>query len=143
MGAVSAKCLTGPIARRDGYLETKDGIVTWGFGHILRQAEPNEYDERYRMWRAEDLPIVPQQWKLLVDRDCAKQFNIVKGLIARADEIVHAGDPDREGQLLIDEVLDYVGNTKPVRRILLNALDEKSIRKANASLRDNRDFYNL
>ena len=143
MGAEIAKCLTGPIARRDGYLETKDGIVTWGFGHILRQAEPNEYDERYRMWRAEDLPIVPQQWKLLVDRDCAKQFNIVKGLIARADEIVHAGDPDREGQLLIDEVLDYVGNTKPVRRILLNAPDEKSLRKANASLRDNRDFYNL
>ena len=143
MGAEIAKCLTGPIARRDGYLETKDGIVTWGFGHILRQAEPNEYDERYKMWRAEDLPIVPQQWKLLVDRDCAKQFNIVKALISRADEIVHAGDPDREGQLLIDEVLDYVGNTKPVRRILLNALDEKSVRKANANLRDNRDFYNL
>ena len=55
----------------------------------------------------------------------------------------HAGDPDREGQLLIDEVLDYVGNTKPVQRILLNALDEKSIRTANAHLRDNRDFFNL
>ena len=143
MGAEIAKCLTGPVVRRDGYLETKDGIVTWGFGHILRQAEPNEYDEKYKMWRAEDLPIVPGQWKLLVDESCVKQFNIIKGLIARADEIIHAGDPDREGQLLIDEVLDYVGNTKPVRRILLNALDEKSIRKANASLRDNRDFFNL
>ena len=143
MGAEIAKCLTGPIQRRDGYLETKDGIVTWGFGHILRQAEPEEYDARYKMWRAEDLPIVPPAWKLLVDGSCAKQFNIVKGLIERADEIVHAGDPDREGQLLIDEVLDYVGNTKPVQRILLNALDEKSIRTANAHLRDNRDFFNL
>ena len=143
MGAEIAKCLTGPIVRRDGCLETKDGIVTWGFGHILRQAEPEEYDARYKMWRAEDLPIVPGEWKLLVDASCAKQFAIVKGLIAQADEIVHAGDPDREGQLLIDEVLDYVGNTKPVRRILLNALDEKSIRTANAHLRDNGDFFNL
>ncbi len=143
MGAEIAKCLTGPIAKRDGYLETKDGIVTWGFGHILRQAEPNEYDTKYKLWRAEDLPIVPEQWKLLVDESCVKQFRIIQGLIARADEIVHAGDPDREGQLLIDEVLDYVGNTKPVKRILLNALDEKSIKKANASLRDNKDFFNL
>ena len=106
MGAEIAKCLTGPVVRRDGCLETKDGIVTWGFGHILRQAEPEEYDARYKMWRAEDLPIVPGEWKLLVDASCAKQFAIVKGLIAQADEIVHAGDPDREGQLLIDEVLD-------------------------------------
>ena len=143
MGAEIAKCLRGPLRRGDGFLETAEGIVTWGFGHILRQAEPNEYDEKYKRWRAEDLPIVPQQWKLLVDESCTKQFGIVKGLIARADEIVHAGDPDREGQLLIDEVLDYVGNTKPVKRILLNALDEKSIKEANADLRDNRDFYPL
>jgi len=143
MGAEIAKCLMGPIARRDGYLETKDGIVTWGFGHILRQAEPDEYDAKYKMWRVEDLPIVPTEWKLLVDPSCAKQFHTIKGLIEKADEIIHAGDPDREGQLLIDEVLDYVGNKKPVKRILLNALDEKSIKKANANLRDNKDFYNL
>ena len=56
---------------------------------------------------------------------------------------VNAGDPDREGQLLVDEVLYYVGNTKPVQRILLNALDEKSIRSALDDLRDNKDFHNL
>lgn len=143
MGAEIAKCLPGPMRRGDGFIETSGGVVTWGFGHILRQAEPQEYDARYKSWRAEDLPIVPQQWKLLVDASCAKQFSIVKGFIDKADEIVHAGDPDREGQLLIDEVLDYVGNTKPVKRILLNALDEKSIKEANADLRDNRDFFNL
>ena len=143
MGAEIAKCLTGPIERHDGYLVTKDGVVTWGFGHILRQAEPDEYDAKYKLWRSEDLPIIPAVWKLLVDKSCVKQFNIIKGLIAKADEIVHAGDPDREGQLLIDEVLDYVHNEKPVKRILLNALDEKSIKKANASLTDNQDFYNL
>lgn len=143
MGLEIAKCLPGPMRRGDGFIETAGGTVTWGFGHLLRQAEPQEYDEKYKKWRAEDLPIVPQEWKLIVKASSKKQFGIVKNLIARADEIVHAGDPDREGQLLIDEMLDYVGNTKPVRRILLNALDEKSIREANDHLRDNRDFAPL
>lgn len=143
MGAEIAKCLTGPMRRADGYIETKDGIVTWGFGHILRQAEPEEYDIKYKRWRSEDLPIIPTDWKLLVDKSCQKQFNIIEGLIKKADEIVHAGDPDREGQLLIDEVLDFVANKKPVKRILLNALDEKSIKKAIGSLRSNNDFQNL
>ena len=143
MGRELAKCLAGPVQRKDGYLVTQEGIVTWLFGHILRQAEPEEYDEKYRRWRAEDLPIVPERWKLLVAKDCEKQFAILKRLIAQADEIVHAGDPDREGQLLVDEVLDYLGNTKPVKRILLNALDEQSIRKANANLRENAEFYPL
>ena len=143
MGAEIAKCLPGPSRRGDGFIETAGGTVTWGVGHILRQAEPQEYDDKYRSWRAEDLPIVPRKWKLLVDASCKKQFNIIKGLIDKADEIVHAGDPDREGQLLIDEVLDFVGNKKPVKRILLNALDEKSIKEANSSLRENKDFFNL
>lgn len=143
VGRELAKCLRGPIARHDGYLTTQDGCVTWLFGHILRQAEPQEYDAKYKRWRAEDLPIIPEHWQLCVAKDCEKQFAIVKSLIDKADEIVHGGDPDREGQLLVDEVLDYIGNKKPVRRILLNALDEKSIREANGHLRDNKDFFNL
>ena len=143
MGREIAKCLKGPVASHDGYLSTGEGIVTWLFGHILRQAEPDEYDEKYKSWRADDLPIIPSQWKLFVAKGCEKQFAIVKGLMEKADEIVHAGDPDREGQLLVDEVLDYIGTDKPVKRILLNALDEKSIKKANESLRENRDFFPL
>ena len=143
MGREIAKCLKGPVRSHDGWLETAEGAVTWGFGHILRQKEPEEYSEKYKFWRAEDLPIVPAEWQLVVAPSAAHQFRIVRDLIARADEIVHAGDPDREGQLLIDEVLDFVGNEKPVKRILLNALDEKSIREANADLRENSDFYAL
>lgn len=143
MGIEIAKCLTGPVQRKDGYLITKDGIVTWAFGHILRQAEPDEYDAKYKSWRVEDLPIIPKQWKMIIDESCKKQFQIIKNLINQADEIVHAGDPDREGQLLIDEVLDYLNCQKPVKRILLNALDEESIKKANSDLRDNHDFFNL
>lgn len=143
MGAEIAKCLTGPIQRKDGYLITKDGVVTWAFGHILRQAEPDEYNAAYKKWNAADLPIIPTKWKMIIDESCKKQFGIIKNLIDKADEIIHAGDPDREGQLLIDEVLDYVHCQKPVKRILLNALDEESIKKANANLRDNKDFLNL
>ncbi|MDM8142335.1 DNA topoisomerase 3 [Megamonas hypermegale] len=143
MGAEIAKCLTGPVQRRDGYLITKDGIVTWAFGHILRQAEPEEYNAKYKKWNTDDLPIIPSSWKMVIDENCKKQFSIIKNLIDKADEIVHAGDPDREGQLLIDEVLDYLHCRKPVKRILLNALDEESIKKANAQLRENTEFLNL
>lgn len=143
MGAELAKCLKGPLSRKDGYIVTGEGIVTWVFGHILRQAEPFEYDNRYRRWLMEDLPIVPKEWVLLVEDSCSKQFGIIKGLVEKCSEIVHAGDPDREGQLLIDEVLDYLSNNKPVQRVLLNALDEKSIKKAVNSLRSNTEFINL
>ena len=137
-----AGCL-GNVRKQKGYLKTSGGIVTWLVGHVLEQVEPDAYDERYRKWRMEDLPIIPTEWRLEVVERTAEQFYIVKDLITQADEIIHAGDPDREGQLLVDEVLDFVGNKKPVKRILLNALDEKSIRRANNDLHDNREFFNL
>lgn len=137
-----AACLKN-VQRRIGYIKTAGGVVTWLVGHVLQQVEPDGYDPKYKHWRAEDLPIVPAQWKLEVNPATAEQFQIVKALIGKADEIIHAGDPDREGQLLVDEVLDYVGNKKPVKRILLNALDETSILRANENLRDNAEFFNL
>lgn len=138
-----AKCLPQPQQRKNGYIVTGGGIVTWAYGHVLQQAEPQDYDPKYKQWREEDLPIIPKQWKLLVSPDSKEQFQLICQLIKKADTIVNAGDPDREGQLLIDEILDYVGNTKPVERILLNALDEKSIRESLQDLRDNRDFCHL
>lgn len=143
MGREIAANLPGPQRKGNGFIETAAGTVTWLFGHVLRQAEPQEYDAKYKIWRAEDLPIVPQRWQLLVSESSAKQFAVVRQLIGQADEIVHAGDPDREGQLLVDEVLEYVGCDKPVRRILLNALDEKSIKEAISHLRQNEEFFNL
>lgn len=143
MGREIAANLPGPQRKGNGFIETAAGTVTWLFGHVLRQAEPQEYDAKYKIWRAEDLPIVPKKWQLLVSESSAKQFAVVRQLISQADEIVHAGDPDREGQLLVDEVLEYVGCDKPVRRILLNALDEKSIKEAISNLRQNGEFFNL
>lgn len=137
-----AACLQNP-QKGNGFINTAGGVVTWLFGHVLQQVEPDVYDPKYKSWRVEDLPIVPDKWKLEVNPKTVQQFNIVKELISRADVIIHAGDPDREGQLLVDEVLDFIGNKKPVKRILLNALDETSIRRANADLRDNAEFFNL
>ncbi len=141
--AIAAGIGTGK--NEDGYISLNGGeeIVTWCFGHILEQLSPSEYDEKYQKWRMEDLPIVPSQWKLKVKSDATKQFKIIRDLISKATTIVNAGDPDREGQLLVDEVLDFVGNKKPVQRILLNALDEKSVRQSLKNLHDNEDFQGL
>ena len=138
-----AKCLPAPQRQGKGYITTGGGVVTWAYGHLLQQAEPQDYDPKYKRWDDGDLPIIPTQWKLLVNPDGKEQFAVICRLIKQADSIVNAGDPDREGQLLIDEILDYVGNTKKVERILLNALDDKSIREALADLRDNADFRPL
>lgn len=135
----------GKNVNNDGYIKIAgtDDIVTWCFGHILEQSTPEEYDDKYKVWKIEDLPIVPEIWKLKVSKSCVKQFKIVKDLISKADEIVNGGDPDREGQLLVDEVLEFVKNRKPVKRILLNALDDISVKRAINNLRDNRDFAGL
>ena len=140
-----AKCLPGPQKRGNGYIQTGGGLVTWAYGHVLQQAEPQDYDAKYKRWNAADLPIVPTHWKLLVSPGSKDQFQLICQLIREKDvtTIVNAGDPDREGQLLIDEILDYIQNKKPVQRILLNALDEKSIHESLADLRDNRDFVHL
>lgn len=138
-----AKCLPQPQRQEKGFIRTGGGIVTWAYGHMLQQAEPQDYDAKYKQWKDADLPIIPKTWKLLVSPNSREQFEVICRLIDDADSIVHAGDPDREGQLLIDEILEYVGNTKHVERILLNALDEKSINEALHNLRDNSEFLHL
>lgn len=143
VGREISKYLPGKGRMHDGYIDHGDDVVTWAFGHMLQQAEPGDYNEKYKKWNANDLPIIPEEWKLLITPSSAKQFKIISNLLQKADTIVHAGDPDREGQLLIDEILIYLNVDKPVKRILINALDEKSMKDALADLRSNEDFYNL
>ena len=120
-------------------------VVTWCFGHILEQFAPQEYDEKYKSWDIALLPIIPEKWQMKVKATAKEQFKAVKDLALKADTIVNAGDPDREGQLLVDEVLNYIGvlGKKPIQRILVNALDEKSVHESLADLRDNREFIGL
>lgn len=143
MGREIAKRLPGPHSTKDGYIETGGGVVTWCIGHMLGQAPPDAYDEKYKVYKFDDLPIIPQLWKLEVTGDKNKQVAVIKGLVKRATEIVNAGDPGREGQLIVDELLAYFGNKKPVLRILLNALDDATIKKELNNLHDNSQFFPL
>lgn len=131
-----------------GYQKTKhyyhgntDVTVTWAYGHILRMAEPAEYDEEYKAWAK--YPVFPTDWKLMPVAGAKEQLDAIGDLLKEHDIVVHAGDPDREGQLLIDEVLQYFGYTGTVQRLLINAKDDTSMKRAMTSLRDNADFYNL
>src|SRR4051812_29623807 len=101
-----ADALPGPRARRDGYIECGGGhdVVAWCAGHILELAPPDAYDPRLKEWRVEDLPVTPERWQLVPT--AADLLKTIKELLPRAARVVHAGDPDREGQLLIDEVLE-------------------------------------
>ncbi len=145
MGRSIAKNLPGPHSTKDGYIETGGGIVSWCIGHLLETAPPDAYDKKYEKFPGsfDDLPVIPQDWKLQVAGDKGKQVNTIKGLLKRCSEVVNAGDPGREGQLIIDELLDFLGNKKPVLRILLNALDDVSVKRELANLHDNRQFTAL
>ena len=135
----------GIKSKKDGYFDGGENIVTFCYGHIMQQCSPDEYDEKYKQWKMETLPIIPEKWKLKVTPSCAKQFKVIKDLVKKADIIVNAGDPDREGQLLVDEVLNELGvlKTKNIQRILLNALDDKSVKAALNDIRNNSDFTGL
>lgn len=117
--------------------------MTWCFGHILEQYDPQDYDDNLRIWRRRDLPIIPKEWKLRPKESALTQLQVINHLLSEAEMVVHAGDPDREGQLLVDEVLEHFHYTGPVQRIWLASLDSLSVQKALATLKDNRDYADL
>ena len=145
MGRKIAAALPGPHQRKDGYMETGGGLVTWCIGHLLEQVAPDGYDPKYGQfpWKFEDLPIVPAQWRVEPVADKKKQVNTIKALLKQCDEVVNAGDPGREGQLIVDEVLEFLNNKKPVRRLLLPSLDAPTVRKAIGTMDDNQKFFAL
>lgn len=123
---------------------TGDGVaVTFCFGHLLEQATPEAYDEKFKKWDLGLLPIVPSSFKLLVKDDCKKQVKIIGELLNGATEIIHAGDPDREGELLVTEVLEHFNCKAPVKRLWLAALDDESIKKAIATMKEGCEYTNL
>ena len=138
-----AQHLPGPHKRGEGYIETGAGIVTWAIGHLLGQAQPEEYDEKYKKWVYADLPILPQTWKMEISSGKSKQMGVIKNLLKNCSDVVNAGDPGREGQLIVDEILEYYNNKKPVWRLLLNSLDKATVVKALANLQPNGQFFPL
>lgn len=133
----------GNDRKDDGCIRCGDDVVTWCFGHMLELAWPQDYKPEYAQWRREHLPIIPSEWKYKVRKDAAKQLSIIGSLLREADSVVNAGDPDREGQLLVDEVLEHFNYRGPVARIWLPSLDDKSVRIALDGIRDNAPYAPL
>ena len=143
-----ADVLPKPHRRGQGFIACgNDQTVTWCVGHLLEQAQPEHYDPRYARWSLADLPIVPEQWQLRPRPEVARQLSVIEELLQKATRVVHAGDPDREGQLLVDEVLDYLNlsseKKNAVQRCLINDLNPQAVERAIETLRDNRDFVPL
>ncbi|WP_439842517.1 DNA topoisomerase III [Aeromonas taiwanensis] len=146
LGRAIADVLPKPHKKGEGFIETAQGdVVTWCIGHLLEQAEPDAYDAAFKQWRMDHLPIVPSQWQLVAKPKTKAQLAVIKRLIKQADCVVNAGDPDREGQLLVDEVIDFLGypKTKPVQRCLISDLNPPAVRRALDKLRDNKEFVPL
>jgi DNA topoisomerase-3 len=144
MGRAVADYL-GVIKSRSNYIETKGGIVAWLRGHVLEQAPPGAYGAGRFPGPPSDLPILPKKWILNVCEDTKGLLDTVKSLVERKDvtEIINGGDPDREGQMLVDEVLEFIGNTKPVKRLWLNATNSSAMDKAFSDLKSNNQYKNL
>ena len=139
------KALGGNFTRHDGWFESDNAIVKNCFGHIIESQPPENYNPEYKAWKVETLPLRLYPVKYQPVESAAKQVKTIIELIGRADvtEIIHAGDPDDEGQLLVDEVLEYAGNTKPVKRVLINDNTLPAVKKALANPKNNRDFRGL
>ncbi len=143
------------VVRRDASSITckDDNVVTWCFGHLLEQAEPDDYlpdniprtKKGKKIWRIQDLPIFPSEW-IVAPRDDAgvqRQLNAIGAFIKRADTLVNAGDPDREGQLLVDEVIEHFNARQSVERFWVSAVDPASIRKGLKALKKNADYAGM
>ncbi|WP_165787148.1 DNA topoisomerase III [Pseudohalioglobus lutimaris] len=139
-----AAVLPGPQKRHKTYIQSGEAnVVVWCAGHILTQYMPEDYDPRFKRWIEADLPIIPPAWKMNVAPRTKDLYQTIKKFAADADIIVHAGDPDREGQLLVDEVLTQIGNRQPVKRLLISDLNAASVKRAIGRLEDNGQYSGL
>lgn len=137
LGRAIATAIDGPNHEIRGVIQKQNVIITWAYGHLLRLCEPDEYDIKYKKWKKEDLPIYFDDWKLVVDGNKKDRVEQIVLLINDCDQIIHAGDPDDEGQFLIDEIVQYAKTTKPVKRVYINDNTPANIKKAFHELKDN------
>ncbi|ART61772.1 DNA topoisomerase III [Kushneria marisflavi] len=143
LGRAIASALPGRFSQSEGALSSAEITVSWCFGHLLEQAAPEAYDERLKRWRLDDLPIIPSQWKLVPRQKARGQLAILRRLIKSANRVIHAGDPDREGQLLVQETIEYLGWKGPVERLLISDMNTPAVKRAWQTLEDNARFQPL
>jgi len=139
------KGLGGNFIRKEGYYESDKNIVTFCYGHILESIPPENYNPDYKTWSLETLPLKMYPIQYQPSAKCVGQVKTILELIKRDDiqTIVHCGDPDDEGQLLVDEVLVYAGTSKPVKRVLINDNTPAAVKKSLQNMQENRKFQGL
>lgn len=142
MGRAIADALGGGSSQ-SGYIKGAGWVVTWCAGHLMELQDPKEVNPKWAAWKEEGLPIpITKDWPVKCSSNGERQMKVLKSLITNKEtkEIVHAGDPGREGQMIVDEILEHLGTSKPVKRILLTSLDAQSIQRAYKNLHDNAEF---
>ncbi|MEX0827788.1 MAG: DNA topoisomerase III [Haliea sp.] len=140
-----AAVLPGPQQRHKTHINSGDAnVVVWCAGHVLTQYMPEDYHPEYERWSLEHLPILPEHWAMKISPRTRDLYNTIKQYAKQAIQIVHAGDPDREGQLVVDEVLDHLGITGiPVKRVLISDLNPPAVRRAIGAMQDNNQYRGL
>lgn len=142
LGKKIAENLPGKWSKNHGFLENDRGdVVTWCIGHIYQLAPPKYYVNNSFSFEA--LPIIPREWKIIPSESLKDQVNVVARLLKKAKSVVHAGDPDREGQLIVDELLTANNCRLPVERLWVHAMDNASMKTALGNLRQNHEFLKM
>ena len=150
LGRDIADALPGAKAGGDRrYIKKGDYVITWVFGHMLSLKEPEDYDKKYKKWSRELLPIYFSDWGHKIGKDSgggfeskAARVKLIGELLAESDSVIHAGDPDEEGQLLIDELLQWFHYDKPVMRLDTGDTTRGGLIKALGKMKDNRECVN-
>ena len=126
-------------------MEGEKYVVTWGLGHLVTLADPEQYNERYKEWKLSDLPMLPKQMELVVIKQTARQFKAVKELLYRKDikEIIIATDAGREGELVARWILEKANCKKPIKRLWISSVTDKAIKEGFSKLRDGREYQAL
>lgn len=137
----------GADIKKNGYTEGNDYIVSWCFGHLVGLYYPNDYCDKWaeKPWNFGMLPMIPEQWKFKVSKDCKEQFNILKALLndSKIEEVICATDADREGECIFRYVYLLSGSKKPVKRLWVSSLEESAIKEGFANLKSDREYDNL
>ena len=142
---MSIAAVLGVKDRKDGYMEGRDYIVSWGFGHLAELANADTFDEKYTKWRYDDLPIVPANWKYKIPRDKYQQFDVLKKLMNRADvsDIINACDAGREGELIFRNIYKMTGCQKPIFRLWISSMEDEAIAQGFRELKGGAEYDNL
>ena len=143
MGRNIAAVIEPKAQNKRSYLEGENYIITWAIGHLIGLAEPDLYDEKYKKWRFGDLPIIPDDFKLLPNPRTKDQLQVIADLAARSGELVNACDAGREGQHIFSLIVRHLGLRQPVKRLWISDLTAETIRKGFDQLKDNTEYANL